>query len=139
MRTHSLRSFKTFVRDECGVYHTVYVCVWGGVLLVPSCCLIHPGSNSKQLDQQTILAYFFLMLWWLSGYGDFSEKLCSLCDTHAAHALIDISAQLRCGIFSFMRKFLPFSQKGGNISSFIYLSWQCDPFNGGWGWGVSTL
>ena len=42
MRTHSLRALKTFVRDECGVYHTVCVCVGGGgwkrVLLVLSCC-----------------------------------------------------------------------------------------------------
>ena len=30
MRTHSLRSLKTFVRDECGVYHTVSICVCGG-------------------------------------------------------------------------------------------------------------
>ena len=28
MRTHSLRSLKIFVRDECGVY--VCVCVGGG-------------------------------------------------------------------------------------------------------------
>ena len=68
MRTHSLRSLKIFVRDECGVY--VCVCVGGGggggVLLVPSCCsLIHPDPNSRHLDQQTISAYFFLMLWWL--------------------------------------------------------------------------
>ena len=47
------------------------------------------------------------------------KDLCSLCDTHAAHALIDRSTQLRCGIFSFVRKFLPFSQKGGNISYFM--------------------
>ena len=44
----------------------MYVCVWGGVLLVPSgCSLIQPGPNSRHLDQQTISAYFVLMLWWL--------------------------------------------------------------------------
>ena len=56
--------------------------------------------------------------------------LCSSFDTHAAHALIDRSTQLRCGIFSCMRNFLPFSQEGGNISYFLLLSWQCDRFGG---------
>ena len=63
MRTHSLRSLKVFVRDECGVDMRVYM---KGLLLVPSCCsLIQPGPNSRHLDQQTISAHFFLMLWWL--------------------------------------------------------------------------
>ena len=47
------------------------------------------------------------------------KDLCSSCDTHAAHALIDRSTQLRCGIFSYVRKFLPFSQKGVNIKYFM--------------------
>ena len=66
MRTHSLLSLKIFVRDEC-------MCVCGGgggerkgLLLVPSCCsLIQPDPNSRHLDQRTISANFFLMLWWL--------------------------------------------------------------------------
>ena len=33
---------------------------------------------------------------------------------------------LRYGIFSCVRKFLPFSQKRGNISDFMLLSLQCD-------------
>ena len=89
-----------------------------GVLLVPSCySLIQPGPNSRHLDQQTLSAYFFsyaLMVMETSLKG-----LCSSCDTHAAHALIDRSSQLRYGIFSCVRKFLPFSQKRGNISDFI--------------------
>ena len=47
------------------------------------------------------------------------KDLCSSYDTHAAHALIDRSTQLRCGIFSCVRKFLPVSQKGGNMSYFM--------------------
>ena len=59
MRTHSSRSLKIFVKDECGV------CMeeGGGSLLVPSCCsLIQSGPNSRHLDQQTVSAYFFLTL-----------------------------------------------------------------------------
>ena len=70
MRTHSLRSLKIFVRDECGVY----VCVWGwaeGLLLVPSCSLIQTGPNSRHRDRQTISAYFFLCY---GGYGDVIER-----------------------------------------------------------------
>ena len=37
------------------------------------------------------------------------KYLCSSCDIHTAHALINRSTQLRYGIFSCMRKFLPFS------------------------------
>ena len=40
------------------------------------------------------------------------KDLCSSRDTHAAHALFDRLTKLRCGIFSCVRKFLPFSQKG---------------------------
>ena len=72
MRTHSLRSLKIFVRDECGMCRCV--CVYGGgrLLLVPSCCsLIQPCPNSRHLDQQTISAYFFLCY---GGYGDFIER-----------------------------------------------------------------
>ena len=47
------------------------------------------------------------------------KDLCSSCDTHAAHALIDSSTQLRDGIFSCVHKLLPFSQKRGNISDFM--------------------
>ena len=47
------------------------------------------------------------------------KDLCSSCDTHIAHALIDRSAPLRYGIFSCVRKFLPFSQKTGNIRDFM--------------------
>ena len=97
MRTHSSRFLMIFVRDEKGGLR--------GLLLVPSCCsLIQPGRNSKHLDQQTISDSFFLMLWSL-------KDLCSSCDTHAPHKLIDRSTQLRHGIFSCVRRFLPLPQK----------------------------
>ena len=58
----------TGLKDLCE--GRVYVCMEGGggrgLLLVPSCCsFIQPDPNSRHLDQQTISANFFLMLWWL--------------------------------------------------------------------------
>ena len=61
------------------------------------------------------------------------KDLCCSCDTHAAHALIYRSAQLRCGIFSCVRKFLPFSQKRGNISDIILFVLAVSPFQLGVG------
>ena len=58
------------------------------------------------------------------------KDLCSSCDTHAAHALIDRLTKLRCGIFSCVRKFLPFHKREATSVTSCYLSWQCDLFCG---------
>ena len=96
------------------------MCVCGGGgrggYLVPS-CLIQPGPNSRHLDQQTISAYFFSYAMVVMETS--LKDLCSSCDTHAAHALIDRYTQLRYGIISCVRRFLPFSQKRGNMSDFM--------------------
>ena len=79
-----------------------------GLLLVPSCfSLIQPGASDRHLDQQIISAYFCLMVVMETSLKD----LCSSCDTHVPHALINRSTQLRYDIFSWV----PFSQKRGNI------------------------
>ena len=63
MRTHTLRSLKIFVRDECGVYAYVGGC-GEGLLSVPSCSLIQTGPNSASGSANHV-GLLFLMLWWL--------------------------------------------------------------------------
>ena len=102
------------------------MCVWGTLST-----LIQPGPNSRQLDQQPFrLIFSYAMVVMETSLKD----LCSSCDTHASHALIDISLQLRYGIFSCVRKFLPFSRKRGNVSDFMLFVLAVEPFWLGFGW-----
>ena len=56
------------------------------------------------------------------------KDLCSSCDTHAAHALIDRSTQLNVASLVVCVSFCHFHKMESTSSTLCYLRWRCDLF-----------